>query len=168
MTNRSTQTEGFPPRRFYDVFLDALAAIALFFHIGLVAYSWSSLPERIPHHFNAAGVPDRWGGRWILILLPAIALVLYAGLTVVAAVPRIWNWPIVITPENAARQYRIGRSLLGWLKVEIVWLFLVITWSMISVARGAAAGFDGWFVLVFVGAIFLTIAVHLVMVFRWR
>lgn len=157
-----------PARNLYESLHDAACVIGLALHLLLVLFSWSSLPERIPHHFDAAGTPDRWGGKWILILLPAVAVLFYAGLALVAAHPRVWNWPVKITPENADRQYRIGRSMLSWLKVETVWLFLIITWSTISVARGAATSLDGRFVLAFVGLIFLTIAVHLVMVFRWR
>lgn len=168
MTTLAVHLKDRPPRSAYEMVLETVGAIGLLLHGVLVMASWSSLPERIPHHFNLAGVPDGWGGKWVLLLMPAIAAVFYGGLTVIALNPRVWNWPVTITPENAAPQYAVGRSMLTWLKVEVAWLLLVITWSIVSVARGAAKGLGAWFVPVFVGAVFLTIIVHLILAFRWR
>lgn len=53
----------------------------------VAAMSWSTAPDRIPVHWNAAGDIDRYGGRFEgILLMPLIALGLYLLL---AFIPRI-------------------------------------------------------------------------------
>ena len=50
------------------------------------AVRWSSVPDRIPIHWNTSGDVDGYGGRFVgLLLLPLIALAIYV---VMAAIPR--------------------------------------------------------------------------------
>ena len=37
---------------------------------------WEKLPEQMPIHFNAAGNVDRWGGRWVNVILFPLLMVL--------------------------------------------------------------------------------------------
>lgn len=51
-----------------------------------VGYTWMvylDLPERIPTHYGASGMPDGWGGKGAALLLPLLQIgiyVLFAGL----------------------------------------------------------------------------------------
>lgn len=50
----------------------AIACLATVFSFLLLTISWQSLPHSIPAHFGITGRPDRWSGRWVLFLYPAI------------------------------------------------------------------------------------------------
>lgn len=70
---------------------------AAFFGIGLVAlvgvtiWAWQ------------AG-----GSRITLLMFLAPGITLYASISVIAFFPRIWNFPVELTPENIA--YRFGEA----------------------------------------------------------
>lgn len=59
----------------------------------------------------------------IYVLLPG-ALLVFVLITFVRRYPHRFNYLIPITEENADYQYRHAREFLGWLKTEVVWLFL--------------------------------------------
>jgi uncharacterized membrane protein len=151
-----------------DVIVEALSLLALAATVGLVAFHWSALPDRIPHHFDLAGRPDAWGGKWILLLLPAMSLILYTALTGVGRYPHRFNYVWPITPQNAAGQYRIAISMLAMLKVLIAILFAYVTWMTIRTATGESAGIGRMFLPLFLGAIFVTVFAHLVAAHRAR
>ena len=120
--------------------LEVFAVLGLLFGFMAARLYWTRMPESIPTHFGAAGQPDAWGPKWNLLLMPVVALAMYALLTVLSRFPHIYNYPVRITEENAERQYRIARSLMYWMKAEIVWLFTYIEWQSIQTALGKSHG----------------------------
>ncbi|MFI5273957.1 MAG: DUF1648 domain-containing protein [Ktedonobacterales bacterium] len=106
---------------------------------------WSTLPATVPAHFGISGRPDAYGGKTTLLLMPAIALVLTVLLLIVARLPWAFNYPVRITPENAARTYRTGRLVPRWINLVLVWTFAVIGWQSIQVAQHSALRLPGWY-----------------------
>jgi uncharacterized membrane protein len=117
---------------------DALALLGVVIGVVLVAANWSQLPDRIPHHFNLHGEPDRWGSKAMLLLLPALAALLFAGLTIANRFPHKFNYLWPITAENAERQYCLARTMMCFLKAEVIWLLTYLTWQAIRVGAGEA------------------------------
>ncbi|MGI6679205.1 MAG: DUF1648 domain-containing protein [Dehalobacterium sp.] len=148
------------PRTYEDWFLDVISIIGLILMASCLIYYWPILPSTIPTHFNASGVPDSWGGKSTLLLLPVGALVMYVLFFVINFFPHIYNYPWPITEKNARAQYRLARSLLGWMKAEIIWLFLYITWVTVLVALGRQDGMGPAFIFVSLGVIFGTVGVY--------
>lgn len=122
---------------------------------------WSSLPDQIPMHFNAAGRADAWGGKESLLMLPVLTVVLYIILTVTGIFVEYGNTPVRITAENAERQYRVLLSMTVWLKTEVVALMCWLGWRIarisleggdvlaagfLPVVLGVLVGTIGWFV----------------------
>ena len=74
------------------------AALLLALWVGAVL-AWSSLPERIPTHFDAGGVPDAWSAKsfWSWFTVPLIAvftvLVMEVSMRVVRSRPHLLNIP---------------------------------------------------------------------------
>ena len=151
-----------------DLAIEVLALLALLASPVLIALSWRDLPQRIPHHFNFAGNPDSWGPKWILFLLPAISVVVYVILTVVARVPHRLNVPWELTPENAERTYRIGMSLLRMLKAEVAILFTYIAWQTIRAAHQQTFALGKFFLLVVIMTLLITIVAHMLAAYRAR
>lgn len=94
------------------------------------------LPNTIPTHFGISGSPDGWGPKSSMYVTLWVALGEYVMLTILSLFPNIYNYPWPITEANARAQYTIGRSMMIWLKAEVVWLMTYVAWGTISVAMG--------------------------------
>jgi Protein of unknown function (DUF1648) len=106
---------------------------------------WNDLPARVPTHFGATGVADRWGFKRHMILLPVIALSVYIVITLAVRFGNPGNSLLAVTTENEERQKAVMTRLAAWIQAEIVWLFALIEWQSIRVAMGRAEGLGGWF-----------------------
>jgi uncharacterized membrane protein len=117
--------------------------------------SYSSLPDTIPTHFNAAGEADGFERKASIVGLPVIATLLYIGLTLLNRVPHIFNFPTPVTEDNALKQYTNATRMIRYLKLILVLVFAGISFQTIQQANGEAAGLGVWFLPVTLGAIFL-------------
>lgn len=151
-----------------ELMLEFAAGAGLLWTIGLIIFTYGSLPETIPTHFDLGGEPDGWGPRWMIAVLPAVELVLYVILTVMGRITHRLNYPWTVTEASAPRQYRLARGFLGLIKVEIVLFFGYIKFTGIRVALGNASGLAPIFVPIFLAATLGTIAVYLALAYRAR
>ncbi len=145
-----------------DMLVELLGWIVLLTIWGWTFTYYSSLPDTIPTHFNAAGEADGFGTKVSLIALPVIATLLFIGLTVLNRYPHIFNYPTSITQDNALRQYTLGTRILRYLKLVLVLVFGGIEFMTIQNATGKGAGLGAWFlpltlVLVFLPLIYFVV-----------
>ncbi len=145
-----------------DKLVEVLGWLILLFLWVLTFSHYSSLPETIPTHFNAAGNADGFGSKVSLIALPVIATLLFIGLTVLNRYPHIFNYPTSITQDNALRQYTLATRILRYLKLVLVLVFGGIEFMTIQNATGKGAGLGAWFlpltlVLVFLPLIYFVV-----------
>jgi uncharacterized membrane protein len=101
----------------------------------VAAWNYPMLPERVPRHFNARGLPDAWGNKSSIWALPVIALPLYALCTLPLILTEIGRHPA--PPTEAA--------VLAWLKAEMLLIFLWIEWRSVEVAYERATGLGAAF-----------------------
>jgi hypothetical protein len=145
-----------------EVFCELAAAAVI---LGMLIYfwtAWSTLPARIPVHFNFSGQADRWGDRGSLLGMFAVMAALYTGLSVLQRFPHIYNYPFGLTSQNARRQYLAARQLLTFIKFEIVCVFSFIGWRMLQVARSESPYLGAWFIPVLALCLFATLAWYFV------
>ncbi len=90
-------------------------------------------------------------------MLPIIGLAIYGLLTFISRYPNTFNYPVVITEQNASRQYQIACSMLNWLKSEMVWIFVYIEWQIFHLATTKNPNLGVWFMPVTSIIIFATI-----------
>ena len=145
-----------------DKLVDILGWIILLALWALTITNYSSLPDTIPTHFNAAGEADGFGSKVTILSLPVIATLLFIGLTVLNRYPHIFNYPTSITQDNALRQYTLATRMLRYLKLVLVLVFGGIELMTIQHATGKAAGLGVWFlpltlVLVFIPLIYFVV-----------
>ena len=145
-----------------DKLVEALGWLILLALWGWTITHYSSLPETIPTHFNAAGEADGFGSKVSIFALPVIATLLFIGLTVLNRYPQSFNYPTTITQDNAFRQYTLATRMLRYLKLVLVIVFGGIEFMTIQNATGKAAGLGAWFlpltlVLVFFPLIYFLI-----------
>jgi uncharacterized membrane protein len=117
--------------------------------------SYSSLPDSIPTHFNAAGEADGFGRKASIVGLPVIATLLYIGLTLLNRVPHIFNFPTPITQDNALKQYTNATRMIRYLKLILVLVFAGISFQTIQQANGKADGLGSWFLPLTLALIFM-------------
>ncbi len=150
--------------RITKLMLEVVALSSIFAALALVGVHWAVLPESIPTHFNLYGQPDGFGPKYTALFLPALMLVLYVTLSVLAKYPSLSN-KSSRTPEQNARYFQLTRSIMGWFKAELGVLFLYIQWSMIATATGAAIGLNPFVLFGILAVFWITFIVVYV---RWR
>ncbi len=55
---------------------DVLCFLMIFGYVIYLQAIWGNLPERVPIHFDAHGIPNRYGKRGILFFEPILALLI--------------------------------------------------------------------------------------------
>jgi hypothetical protein len=128
---------------------------------------WSSLPNRVPMHYDFFGEVDKWGSKGIIFLHPIIGAVLWIGLTILEKFPHVYNYIVDLTEENIERQYKNGRIMINVIKNEIL---IYISYSIckdIKVAYGHNIAFGTLDLLLFL-ILFGSISFFIVRSFRLR
>ena len=129
---------------------------------GLAVGLWYGprLPPSIPIHFDLRGDPDGWGSRSFFAFFTLMVPVVYVVLTLLARHPRILNYPVAITPENAETQYRLMRTFLAGIKTVMVLGLAYLLWRTADVGRGGASGLGRMAVLAFLVSLATMIVVY--------
>lgn len=151
-----------------DTLLEIVAGLGILGHVVILLKWWPVLPARVPTHFGLAGLPDAWGGKESLFILPAVGLFIYLLLTILSRFPHVYNYMCKLHEKNVEQQYRLARSLLLWMKTEIVWLFAYIEWMTILSALEQRLGLGAAFLPVTMAVIFGTIGIYIWLALRYR
>lgn len=111
-----------------------IGLLSILFMWILAIYYFPGLPDKIPSHFNGKGEVDGYASKFILFLLPIIGgftwgLVNYAGNK-----PELYNFPVKITPQNKAYQYRLAKLLMRSMNALVSVMLLYIQWTIIQAA----------------------------------
>ena len=97
----------------YIRWISRISWVLLVIYMVWFVYRWRQLPQTVPLHFGFDGTPDRWGGKESLWMTPALALAVFAGLTVILRFPGIWNTGFKpVTEENRDWVYQNLASML--------------------------------------------------------
>ncbi len=150
------------PRSGFEKAMESFALFGVVLTLTLTAWYWNRLPDQIPKHFGASGQPDAWGDKGLLLILPAISVVFYLGLSILSRYPQKFNYLSTITAENAPVQYLQARVLVVCLKAILVWTFGWILWGTIQTALGNGAGLGVAFLPLILISIFAVISFYLV------
>ena len=108
----------------------ALEILALLVVAGTIIYlvlAWRYIPDKVPGHYGAGGVPDRWDSKGSVLILPVTGLLLYLMITGLQRVPGIWNTGVKVTEENSAFIYSNLMSMIIMIKLSLLIIFLYIT-----------------------------------------
>jgi len=149
-----------------DNFIEAAGWLALLLIWGITFYQFKNLPETIPTHFNITGEADGFGKKSTIFLLPVFGTVLFIGLTILNFFPHVFNYPVKITPENAAKQYEMATRLVRVLKLSVLIIFIMIIWMTSAVASAKMNGLAAWFVPVVLAVTFIPLGYYIYKSFR--
>lgn len=137
-------------KTFTDWLMDLTALLALVITLGLVGYNYGLLPDSIPSHFGADGLPDRVGSKVTLFILPLIALAVFSALYFINRLPHRFNYLVHITEENALIQYTLALRMVRTLNAAIQIMFTYITYTTVETAFGKTSGLNTYFVFVLI------------------
>jgi uncharacterized membrane protein len=127
-----------------DKFIECISWVALIFLWLIVIVSFKNLPNTIATHFNIAGTADNYGKKQMIFILPALATIIFAGLTILNNLPHLFNYPTTITNTNAYEQYTYATRLIRYLKLIVVVIFACIVFIIINHASGITV-LGSWF-----------------------
>lgn len=139
-------------KNIFQIILEAAAAVISVFPIVYLATIWSSLPEKIPGHYNVLGEVDRWGSKTELLILPIFGLAVWGLLTLVSYKPKWWNMPIDYE-KRSEQSYTSTLTMILELKVIVVATFAFLTYS-----SATASSLPWWFIpaeLILIGVVLI-------------
>jgi uncharacterized membrane protein len=151
-----------------DISAEVLALAALVCSAVIRFLIVPKLANVIPTHFDASGAADLWGPKTTIYPLFYIVIWTYVGLTILSRFPHFFNYPWPITEENAQAQYRIARSMMIWMKAEILLTLTYSTWGISRVSMGVSNSLGLWFIPVFLVVLFGTTAFHIFKLYKAR
>jgi len=124
--------------------LEAAALLALGGMFAWLLIHWGTLPESVPSHYNAAGEPNAWSPKASMWLLPVVGAGLYALISVIGGMNRLWNLPAGVD-RNVSEVQAVVLRLLAVVKVGVMAIFAYVSWTGINVALGRAEGLGAAF-----------------------
>ncbi len=155
-------------RNAYAWLLEVLAVVGLLWALWPLLYYGSLGGDTlVPTHFNAAGEVDGWSGKGALLLLPVIAILVYAGMTALERLPKkMFNYPVKVTPTNADSLHKLGLGLIRSMKVFLVFLFAYINNSAFFIAEGGGTRMNVSVAWGIIAAMFVVVGIYIVLMIR--
>lgn len=144
-----------------DTIAEVFCMILLIVTTLYTIYIYIQLPEKIPIHYNAAGVIDRYGNKLEIFILLIVTWVMYIGLSLVTRVPQFWNTGVSVTAENKDRVYRILKNMLKIIKMEIIVIFCYLIYNTTTLYN-----LPKWFVPVFLVLLFSTMLISFIVLIK--
>jgi hypothetical protein len=110
----------------FGSFLEAVAFAGMVIHFFIILFVCGFLPDlfSIPPKGGGAGV--KYGDGSDALILFCVSASLYAGLTWLGHFPEKLNYPWKINEKNAGAQHSLAENFLKEIKIELVWLFVLI------------------------------------------
>jgi uncharacterized membrane protein len=136
------------PETKLEKILEILAIIVILAVSAYTIIMLRSLPSRVPTHYDFLGMPDAYGAKSSLLILPGIVLFIYILITIASYFPHIFNYAVKITEENYIRQYTLAKQFLAVLRFEFCLVFGYLNISGILTAKGTVKGLGWGFVVV--------------------
>ncbi|GAB4318149.1 MAG: hypothetical protein Kow0074_07160 [Candidatus Zixiibacteriota bacterium] len=158
---------------------DTTSRILAVVHVALIVALWlvplltyTSLPDRIPVHFNLDGQADRWEEKSLqsLFLIPAIWTVVGTLIFVLLRYRRAFNYPQKDEVNKLPEPYQqpvhvLNRRFILAIFVIIGAMFVYLEYAVIDTARDGAASMNLFGILVPMG---LTFALTITYLIRMR
>ena len=134
-----------------DIIIECLSIALLFIMWFYVINEYSSLSEMVASHFNSKGEADDYSDKYIVLLIPSIASLIYALLFILNRFPHLHNCMINITPANAYKNYKFSTRLLRVVNFFCVALMAYVTYYIIENAKGQEISLGPLFIPLVIG-----------------
>lgn len=160
--NPSKQPKIKIPKNKWDYAIEGIGFAAIFFMLLYPTAYYTELPAEIPIHFGADGQPDNYGSKATLWTLPIVGTIIFIGIILLNRFPHVFNYPVKITAENAAEQYKKVSRLLRTVNSLVAIVFAYILYSTVQTALGHQNGLGGYFLWIFILLMSLPLVIYLI------
>jgi len=126
---------------------EALTLLAVLGPVAYLCLYWQSIPAILPTHFGFDGQPNAYSPKSFIWVLVAVSVGMYVFLTVIARYPRFFNLPKPVGDPDRPRLEALGVEMIGWLRLEIAWIFAFMLASTLRVAEHRSGGLGAGFIL---------------------
>lgn len=150
-------------RRYMNRIINIIGLLML---VALTIYliiKWKDIPSVIPKHYDFSGNVDSFGKKSAILICPITAWLVYIFITVISFFPQLWNTGVKVTEQNREAVYGIVRNLLSLIK-----LFIVFTFSYMTVCQVEGYRLPWWFTPVEIVVIIGIIIVYMVKLYKVR
>lgn len=127
----------------------------------LAIYSYLTLQEYIPIHFNASGEVTKWGRKTTLLFFPITATVIYTGFTILNRYPQYIN-TVNWESDKALLQLKYSMRTLRVLKLSIGLTFCLIVLFMHFVLDGQPSPLGPWLLPTILSVILIPVGYYLI------
>lgn len=148
-----------------EFIFDGVTVVLFMVSVMYLLSQWSSLPAKVPTHYNAVGDVTRWGSKWGMLTTPIIAIVMWISMTVLEKYPHVYNY-LRLTKENVRAQYVNARQMVNVLKNIITLVFAYVMWKDTQVALHYDEAIGVWFLPVFFIVVFGPMIYFIIRSFR--
>ncbi|TDQ14676.1 uncharacterized protein DUF1648 [Algoriphagus boseongensis] len=132
----------------FDQFLEIFGILLVLASFILPAINYQNLPDSIPRHFNSDGLPNAYGSKGIIWLLPITGFILYLVIGVVSHIPSLINLPFKPDPERLEYFQMKYARMLRILNAGMVFLFAFINYGTIQIGLGNQTQLPDYFSLI--------------------
>jgi uncharacterized membrane protein len=136
---------------------ESVTLLGVFGPVVWLATVWHSLPALLPSHFGLDGIPNHYASRDMVLLISGFSMGIYFLLFVVQRFPHRMNLPRRVGDPDRPRVEALGVEMIGWLRLELAWMFAYILWAVVQVGMQRSEGLGAGFTLIVVGVVMGTV-----------
>ena len=151
-----------------DRTLDLLSNVLVIVMWLLTIFVFIKSPTIIPTHFNASGIPDDYGNKISILILPIIATVIYFGISWLTKNAHILNYSLPITEGNAHHQYILATRNLRITKLIVLFIFTVLLLLTYLTAVGFINTLGVWFLPILIVLMLIPVFIPIIISLRMK
>ena len=136
-----------------QIILEILSAAVVLVGILFFLFSWQSIPEQIPTHYDVSGNPDAWNTKNMVIILFVIQVLAYISITLLSFFPKLWNRPGNLSESSQSVYHSVTRTLLLEMK-----MLIVLAFGYLTVCTAKAIRLNLFIMLFFIIVIIISVA----------
>ena len=118
------------PRSKYCRIVNTVSLILPICSLLFIIVYWPEIPDQIPSHYDELGKITSWSGKYSVLVMLLIYVLLYSLISFVERTPSIWNTIVTVTAKNREFVYSIIGMMITTSKFLMVCIFTYITVNM--------------------------------------
>ncbi|TXC92719.1 DUF1648 domain-containing protein [Metabacillus litoralis] len=138
----------------------------LVYHLINLFLLWSDIPDRIAIHFTN-DVPDNWGSKFFVLIMPIIGLLLWWLIGLFTKHPEKLNY-INLTAKNREKQYNMSKNIMIFIQHLVLIISILANESFIRYSVGIENSVLNFLPLFLTAIMFLAVFYNLIWAARLK
>jgi uncharacterized membrane protein len=120
--------------------LEVFIVFGIIVVLAMTLWGYFTFPATIATHYGKSGVPNAYGGKENLLIVPMLSICQAVLLLFLSRLPHRSTSPWSTPPAHALRQSMLVRLLLHWIVCELVWMCCGLQLIVLQSAQGPLSG----------------------------